>query len=338
MEQRKIMSLGRSSLVISLPKHWTQLNELKQGDVVSMAINRDRSLVIFPGVKREREPSKITLYIEPEEREVFVVRSIVACYLNGYSNIKLVSKKFFTVAQQKAIRKIVQMLYMRIMEADTKEMQIATLIDETKASVQTGINRMYKISSSMCRDAFTALKNQDAGLAKSVYSLDDEVDHFSFFILRLLRGAAVDPTLANQLGLEPIDCLDYQTLVHRIEQVADQAANIAKHIIMLGGRGKRLSELLSEKMYAAGCDVLASYDKAVNALLSNDVKCADEIIENQLKMGMLDQEIASLAFLKEKSTEVICASCSIRDSILRIAEYAADIAEITIHRSYKPST
>lgn len=337
MEQRKIMSLGRSSLVISLPKHWTQLNELKQGDVVSMAINRNRSLAIFPGVKKERETSKITLHVEPDERDIFVVRSIIACYLNGYSNIKLISKKFFTVPQQKAIRKIVQMLYMRIMEADTKEMQIATLIDESKASISTGINRMYKISSSMCRDSFTALKNQDAALAKAVYTLDDEVDHFSFFLLRLLRGVAVDPTLANQLGLDFIDCLDYQTLIHRIEQVADQAANIAKHLIMLEGRHKKVSAPLLEKMYATGRDALTSYDKAVNTLLSSDVSYSGDIIESQDRIEKLDQEIASLAFLKEKSTEVICACCSIRDSIRRIAEYAADIAEITINQSYKPS-
>jgi phosphate uptake regulator len=338
MEKRKIMSLGRSSLVISLPKHWTQLTELKPGDVVSLAINRDRSLVIFPGLKKEKEKSKITLYVEPDALDVFVVRSIVACYLNGYSNIKLVSKKFFTVAQQKAIRKISQMLYMRIMEADTKEIQISTLIDESKASIQTGINRMYKISSSMCRDALTALKNQDAAIAKSVYTLDDEVDHFSFFLLRLIRGAAVDPALATQLGLDALDCLDYQTLVHRIEQVADQAANIAKHIIMLEGRQKKVSEPLLEKMYAVGSDALATYDKAVNALLSNDVKGSDEIIQNQIRIEKLDREIASLAFLKEKSTEVICACCSMRDSILRIAEYSADIAEITINSSYRPPT
>ncbi len=337
MEQRKIMSLGRSSLVISLPKHWTELNELKQGDAVSIAINRDRSLVVFPGAKKERETSKITLYIEPDERDAFVVRSIIACYLNGYSSIKLISKKFFTVAQQKAIRNIVQMLYMRIMEADTKEIHIATLIDESKASIQTGINRMYKISSSMCRDAFAALKSQDAALAKSVYALDDEVDHFSFFLLRLLRHAAVDSALANQLTLESIDCLDYQILVHRIEQVADQAANIAKYIIMLEGRHKKVSDPLLEKMYSAGCDVLASYNKAVNALFSNDVKGSNEIIESQAQVEKLDQEIASLAFLKEKSTEIICACCSIRDSIRRIVECAADVAEITISRSYKPS-
>ena len=335
MEQRKIMSLGRSSLVISLPKYWTELNELKSGDVVSIAINRDRSLVVFPGARKEREPAKITLHVESEKDISFVIRSIIACYLNGYSIIRLVSDKFFTVPQQKAIRKIVQMLYMRIMDADTKEMHIATLIDESKASIETGITRMYKVSSSMCRDAFTALKEQDAALAKSVYMIDDEVDHFSFFLLRLVRRAAVDPALANQLAVEPIDCLDYQTLIHRIEQVSDQAASVAKHVIMMEGGGKKVSKPLLEKMYSAGCDALTLYDNAVNSLFTKDVKTANEVIENQAKIEKLNREVASLAFLSEKDTEVICACCSIRDSIQRIAEYSADIAEITIHQSFK---
>lgn len=338
MEQRKIMSLGRSSLVISLPKYWTQLNELKQGDVVSVAINRDRSLVIFPGVKKLKEIKRITLHIDQDEKGVFIVRRIIACYLNGYSNIRLVSKKFFTVSQQKAIRRIVRMLYMRIMEADSKEMNIATLIDESKAPIQAGIKRMYVISSSMCRDALTALKNQDTALAKTVYTLDDEVDHFSFFLLRLIRKAAIDPTLATQLAVGPIDCLDYQTLVHRIEQIADQAANIAKHLIMLKGRDKKISKSLLKKMYDAGCDALSSYNKAISALFSNHVADSIKIIESQARIEKLDQEIASLVFLKEKNTEVICCCCSIRDSILRIAEYAADIAEITLNRSYKPQS
>lgn len=338
MEQRKIMSLGRSSLVISLPKYWTELNELKQGDVVSIAMNRDRSLVVFPSARKEREAAKITLHVESEKDVAFIIRSIIACYLNGYSHIRLVSDKFFTVPQQKAIRRIVQMLYMRIMEADTKEMHIATLIDESKASIETGINRMYKISSSMCRDAFTALKSLDAALAKSVYMIDDEVDHFSYFLLRLVRRAIVDPALANQLAVEPLDCLDYQTLIHRVEQVSDQAANVAKHIIMMEGGKKKVSKSLLEKMYYAGCDSLALYDNAVNALFAKDVKSSNEVIENQAKIEKLDREIASLAFLREKDTEVICACCSIRDSIQRIAEYAADIAEITINQSFKASS
>jgi len=339
MEQRKIMSLGRSSLVISLPKNWTKLNELKQGDVVSLAIQRDRSLVVFPGIGRKKWSREITLHVDPNERDVMIVRSIIASYLNGYSGIRLVSKKIFPVNQQRAIRRIVRILYMRIMESDAKSMHIVTLIDESKASVISGIQRMHMIANSMCRDVLNSLKDQDMTLAKAVYSLDDDVDHFSFFILRLLRRATLDPALANQLDLEPIDCLDLQTLVHRIEQVADCATNIAKPLIMLKVKRLRISDPLIKLMLTAGNSAISSYGKAVEAFFSKDTGSSDEIIEQQRHIEKLDQEIASWAFLHEKKNPlIICATCSIRESIKRIAEYAADIAEITINRSYKPTS
>ena len=337
MEQRKIMSLGRSSLVISLPKYWVQLNELKPGDVVSLAIHRDRSLVVFPGAKKEGEVEKITLHVEESDGILQVIRSIIACYLNGYSDIRLVSNKFFRATQQKAIRDSVKKLYMRIMEADAKQIRITTLVDESKASIETGIKRMYALSSSMCRDILSALKNNDVELAKAVYTLDDEVDNFSFLLLRLVRKAATNPTLANQLNLDALDCLDFQTFIHRIEQIADQAASIAKSIILLHGKKKKLSEQIVDKLYLAGTMALELYEKAVNSLFSKDVKSSEEVIVSKANLEKLDQEIASLAFLKEKSTTVICACCSIRDSILRIAGFAADIAEIAIDRFYKPS-
>lgn len=337
MEQRKIMSLGRSSLVVSLPKHWTKLNELKQGDVVSLAIQRDRSLAVFPGTGKKKLSKEITLHIDPNERQILIIRSIIACYLNGYSGIKLVSKKIFPVSQQRAIRRIVRILYMRIMESDAKSMHIVTLIDESKASVVSGIHRMHVIANSMCRDILNSLRDQDAPLAKTVYSLDDDVDHFSFFIIRLLRRASLDATLANQLDLESIDCLDYQTLVYRIEQVADNATNIAKHIIMLNEERLRISDSLLKLLLTAGNDATNYYNKAVEAFFSNDTAGSDEIIERQKYIEKLDRKIATWAFLHEKKNPIIiCATCSIRESIKRIAEYAADIAEITINRSYKP--
>lgn len=328
------MALGRSSLVVSLPKHWVNLNELKQGDVVSLAVQRDRSLVVVPGVERKKEAKTITLNVAPDMKEVSIVRSIIACYLNGYSAIRLVSGKIFSTAQLRAIRHIVRVLYMRIMESDAKNLYIQTLIDESKASVISGIRRMHLISSSMGRDALDSLKNRDAKLARTVYTLDDDVDHFAFFLLRLLRSAALDPALANQLELEPIDCLDYQTLVHRVEHVADHAASIAKNIIMLNGRGQRISDPLLQLMITAAHTALNSYNKAVEGFFSKNVEGSDEIIEQQKYVEKLDLEIASKSFLTEKNALIICATCSTRDSIKRIAEYAADIAEITINRSY----
>ncbi len=338
MDERKIVALGRSSLVISLPKHWVKLNELKQGDVISLAVQRDRSLAVFPGIGKTEKSREITIHIDPNEKDVLIVRRLIACYLNGYSGIKLISENTFTPALLKAIRDIVRVLYMRIMDSDARSVYITTLIDESKASVTSGIHRMYMISNSMCRDALNSLGNRDAPLARAVYSLDDDVDHFSFFLLRLLRQVALDPSMANQLGLEPLDSLDYQTLVHRIEQVADHATNIAKQVIMLNGRDQRVSDTILKLMLASGNEAIDSYFRAVEGFFSEDVVGSNEIIENQKKIEKQDQNVASRAFLEEKKNPlIVCAVCSIRDSIKRIAECAADIAEITMDRSYSPS-
>ena len=335
MEQRKIISLGRSSLVISLPKHWIELNELKQGDMVSVAVQRDRSLVIFPGRGR-REDRKITLHIDSDEKPVSIARKVIACYLNGYFGIRLISKSIFTVAQQRAIRDVSRRLYMRIMESNAKHIYIQTLIDETKASVDTAVRRMHTIAISMYRDALNSLRNRDVSLAKVVYSLDNDVDHFSSFILRLIRSVILNPELTNPIGLELIDCPDYQTLLHRIEQVADRAANIAKYTIMLKGAIKEIPDAILELILRAGEEVSDAYDRAVKAFFSKDAAEANRIIEFQEKIVRLDQEIASKFFSSETRNVTLCCSvCSIRDNIRETMEHAVDIADLTIDRSYK---
>jgi len=335
MEQRKIISLGRSSLVVSLPKHWVELNKLKQGDIVSVAIQRDRSLVIFPGNIR-REPMKITLYVNSDETAASITRKVIACYLNGYFGIRLVSKKIFTVPQQRAIRDISRKLYMRIMESNAKYIYIQTLIDETKVSIDAAVRRMHAIAVSMYRDALNSLKNHDIDLARIVYSLDNDVDHFSFFILRLIRSVILKPELTNYLGLELIDCPDYQTLVHRIEQVADRAANIAKCVIMLKGAKQEIPSQVLELILKTGSEVFNAYDRAVKAFFSKDVAEANKIIGLQRAVEKLDQEAASKFFLREtRNVALSCSVCSIRDNIRETMEHIVDIADLTIDRSYR---
>jgi phosphate uptake regulator len=336
---RKIMSLGRSSLVVSLPKNWMQLNELKKGDVVSFAIQRDRSLVIYPGSEKKTVFKEITLRVGQNEDEALITRKILGCFLNGYSGITLISEKIFSIPQRKAVRNIASMLYMRIMESDSKGMYLQTLIDESKASLEQAIQRMHLISHSMCEDAFNALKTQDVALAKSVFSLDDDVDHFSFFILRLLRDAAQDPVLANELRIDPLDCMDHQTLVIMMEHAADYSADIASHLIMLEGTREKIPEDVLEIMFNTGTEAVDLYVKAVNAFFTKDVPFSVEILKRQQRIEKLDQEIASKAFTgKQKSAELVCAICSIRDNIKRIADCGANIAEIAIDRAFKATT
>jgi phosphate uptake regulator len=333
--ERRIMSLGRSSMVISLPKNWMNLNELNKGDVVSFAIQRDRSLVVYPGAEKKPAPKEITLKIGQNEDETLISQKIIGSFLNGYSGITLISEKIFSVPQRKAIRNIAGRLYMRLLESDSKGVYLQTLTDESKASLDQAIQRMHLISHSMCEDVFNSLKNNDISLAKSVFSLDDDVDQFSFFILRILRNAAQGPVLANELRIDPLDCMDYQSLVYRIEHAADYIADIARHIIMLDGTKQKIPDDLLELMVNEGMEVVDLYVKAVNAFFQRDVNFSVEIMKQIQRIDKLDQEIATKSFTDKKNPELVCAICSIREDIKRIAEYAANIAEITVNRAFK---
>jgi phosphate uptake regulator len=325
-------------MVVSLPKNWMQLNELNKGDVVSFAIQRDRSLVIYPGTERKMENKETTLRVGQSEDEALITRRIIGAYLNGYSGITLISEKIFSTPQRKAIRNIAGMLYMRTMESDAKGIYIQTLIDESKASLEQAIQRMHLLSQSMCEDTFKALKTRDLELAKAVFSLDDDVDHFMYFIMRLLRDAAQNPALASELRVDPLDCMDHQTLVYRMEQAADYATDVARHLIMLYGTEEEIPVDVCELMVNAGVIAVDLYNKSVNAFFSKDVPFSVEILKNVQKVERCDQDIAAKAFTgKQKNAQLVCAICSIRDNIKRIADCAADIAKIAINRAFKVS-
>ena len=337
--ERRVMSLGRSSSVISLPKNWMQLNELKKGDVVSFAIQRDRSLVIYPGAKKKTETKATTLRIDPNEDELLITMKIVGCYLNGYSGITLLSEKVFSVPQIKAIRKAAGMLYMRIMESSSKGVFVQTLMDETKADLKQTVQRMHLISQSMGEDAIKSLKNKDIALAKAVFSLDDDVYHFVYFLLRVLRNAAQDSVLANEFRIDPLGCMDYQTLVYMIRDVADNSAYVARNVIMLDGSQLKIPENVLELMFIAGNEAMNLYVNAVDTFFSKDVSKSVEILRQREEIATLDQEIAAKAFAeKQKNEQLVCAICSIRDDIKRIADCAASIARIAINRAFSVST
>ena len=96
MENRKVVKLGRSTLVVSLPKYWVKLAGLNSGDLISLVSQKDGSLALYSKDIRQEEQREIVLHISPDESEGILTRKIVACYLNGYSTIRLCSKKIFT--------------------------------------------------------------------------------------------------------------------------------------------------------------------------------------------------------------------------------------------------
>ncbi|MCW4050536.1 MAG: phosphate uptake regulator PhoU [Candidatus Bathyarchaeota archaeon] len=338
METRKIVALGSASLVITLPKDWLRVNSLTKGDRVYLEIQRDRSLRVVPFEPGRDVEKRIVVVVEPDQNVESITRIIIGCYLNGYNTIQLTSKKFFTPNQQDAIRDIVRTLYIWIMESQASEIVLSTLINESLMDIQSGIERMHMITNSMCKDVLAAMIDWDYELASSVLSLENDVDQFMFSLHRFIRAAASDPSLASKLDVDTLDCLDYQLLVDKIERVADHVSRIAESIIAMKGHRTDVLDRIWNVLIEAAQLSFNAYEVSVDHYLDKNIESSDTIIDGQRQVKELTMSITPLPRASERDSSTFYALFDIRDQINRISEYAADIAEISIDRAYKPAS
>jgi phosphate uptake regulator len=335
METRKIMALGKSSLVISLPKEWIESNRLNKGDFVRLGIKRDLSLIIQPALQSKDESKRIVVDIDKNASSDSIFRIVIGCYLNGYNDIVLNSCGIFSVIQQQAIRNVVKSLYLRILSSNASRATLQTLMNESMANLFDGIERMHLITLSMCNDVLKAMENWDLELARSVVALEEDVDQFMFYLMRLIRSAAIDPALANHLGIDMIDCLDYQTLVDLIERVADNVHDVAYSLVQIEEYKDSVPKPLWIKLTQTMETSIKAYENAIEVFRKRAVELCDMIIDDQYKLSQLARSITPFPNILEKEP-FFYPLFVIRDSVMRIGDYASDIAELTIDKAYKP--
>ena len=335
METRKIMALGKSSLVVSLPKEWIESNGLDKGDLLNLAVQRDLSLLIQPSLRVKDEGKKIVVELDASASSDSIFRIVIGCYLNGYNDIVMNSSSIFSVNQNQAIRNVVKSLYLRILSSNASSVTLQTLMNESMANLFDGIERMHLITISMCYDILKAMKRWDLELARSVVALEEDVDQFMFYLMRLIRSAAIDPALANHLQIDMLDCLDYQTLVDLIERVADNVYKVAFSLVQLEEYKDYIPEELWEKLTETASASISAYEKAIEVFRDRSVESCDIIIDEQYKLTQLARSITPFPNIMV-GDPFFYPLFVIRDSLIRLGDYASDIAELTIDEAYKP--
>jgi phosphate uptake regulator len=338
-DHRKIMSLGKTSTVISLPRRWLEINGLEKGSLVNLSIQSNGSLLVTSIREETATLREIRLTVGQSESGESVIRRIVACFLDGYNRLILTSN-VFSAEQQREIRNIVSVLYMMVEESEASKVVLRSLVDDSKTSILSCVERMHAITSSMCRDLLRAVEKKEPELAKSVVSIEGDVDQLAFLVFRLIRIAAMTPSSADSLGIDHLDCLDYQTLVHRVERIADDveiiAANIAE-TLSLDNPGDRV---VPKSLTSLIRGIFNSYNLAVSSFLESDLQHVNEIIEYEKQVDVvikdLYSEFAEMRRADDSGNSLFISRVIIIDSLRKITHYSADIAELTIDRAYKP--
>jgi len=332
-ELRKIQVTGGSTYIISLPKDWVDQMGLKRGSVVSMYQRDDRSLTVQPkGLVSPERVKKVIITIQQGEKPESVVRRLVSSYINGYNIMQVRStEKRIDLETRFAIKDFVRkkLVGTEILSDLPNELTLQILLSYSELSVKDALRRMSVIAASMHRDAVQTLSAENPRIAKEIVNMDDEVDRFSFYVIRLLNVAAMDAHVMKASGIgTPRQCLSYRLITKSVERMADHATNIAQNRLAL--HLVPINDEILEELNKISASAIKVFEASMESLFDEEYQEADAVMEAaEETSGMEDEVIHKI--VKLAPVEDVPQLRLIVESIMRTSEYGADIAETVLN-------
>jgi len=328
---RRIQLTGRGSYVISIPKNWVDDLQLAKGEQINM-VRQGNSLILTPlTLSKRKETTEIEFTMSSEDADS-VLRKLVSLYLVGYNIIRIRSKENRPILRLRdTIREFARNNFVgtEVITESSEEIVLQVLLSYPELSVENVLRRMITIASSMHKDAILSLGEGRKDLAQEVIKLDSEVDRFSFYVIRQLKLAVTHQDIIEDIGLKsPRDCLGFRLIVKSVERIADHAARIAENTLEMSDKvDSRLFEAMS-KMSDLVNDL---FERACAALFNRDYISAEKVLRNEVKMEASETNL--IRRILHQTSDVADASRLrlILESLRRIGEYSADIAEVVLN-------
>jgi phosphate uptake regulator len=223
---RRLQQIG-SSILISLPSQWVKLNNLKKGSIISMDVNKDNTVSIFPSGEEAQSTKEVTLHYSPTSMDS-LVNQVYGAYLLGYDMIRVKGAGSITYDDverfKKAMRKLVGL---EIVEEDRQTISSQFLLDPNTLDAEKILRRMNSLVAGMFRELLEVIRSRENIAKRSIGGRDDEVDRQYFLLVRLIRSAMMDQQLAGKLNLSNIDILDYRIAANLLESAGDYMVDLA---------------------------------------------------------------------------------------------------------------
>jgi phosphate uptake regulator len=332
-EMRKIQFTGKSSYIVSLPKEWVTDMGLKQGDQVTIVRQGTSTLQIIPSKRHTKtvETEDATFEIHPDDENAAIVRKLISLYFLGFRTINVKPKSGrLKPSQRFAVKDAVKRVLMgtEIIADSIDGITIQVLINLFELSIDGAFKRMLLIAKSMQNDALLALEEANFDLANEVINSDDEVDRFSFYIIRQLKIAIQNEHLLKDMGFENArSCLGHRVIVKNIERVGDHAVGIAKDLLEFR---KPVRKSIMDTIREMSNFSLSVLDEACLSLFKKDFTQAEIAIQKSAEITKYEKKVfESIKSLRDD--EEVYRVRRMVENIRRISEYASDIAEVVMN-------
>ena len=267
---RRLQRIG-SSILVSLPKEWIDVNKLDKSAQVEIEITQNNLSI------RTQQSKKLSKEIEisyPLPKGESIVPNITGAYLLGYDIIRIKGKSPISVVDRESVRGSMRRLVgMEIIDEDATNISVQFLLDETSINPQNILKRMSSIALGMFSDVVLSLKSGDKTNLQTIANRDAEINRQYFLLVRLIRSTIMDTRLAGIFNLENIDILDYRIAANTLEIAGDTVVELSQSLI-----DSNLSKSELKKLYDFAKDMEEIQIKSIDSFIFNNRILAIDVI------------------------------------------------------------
>ncbi|MFP4627332.1 MAG: PhoU domain-containing protein, partial [Natronomonas sp.] len=323
METRKLQLTGGSTFTVSLPKEWAQQNELEPGDAVDI-FPLGRMLLVQPD---ETANGRWNAEIDADTlEEAELTRLLQAFYTTGFDTITVRTSRDIDTTEAVVAETIRKFIGLETLETGASHVTVQSLLDSTTVSVEQTMVQLTQVALSMHADAIEAVLANDVDRCLNVIDRDDQVDRLYAMITRHFQRSLVAFKEPQRLSLDQAALYDYQTTARHLERVGDHAEKIAT----LGHQFEEPpDDRFAEPIATHGRKARETVEEATNAILGNTgIERAHRTLDDREELRTALDSLTRT--LHEEDIRESHLLATIIDSIIRTAEYGANIAETAL--------
>ncbi|MBI2662037.1 phosphate uptake regulator PhoU [Candidatus Woesearchaeota archaeon] len=269
MEYRKLISFGKNSFVVSLPKNWVRQSKLKKGDLIYIEENNQK-LILSKGDSEKGTEERQRVILIDGKSITLIEREINAAYIANCRNIILkgVELKSKIKELQRAIQNLIAL---EIMEQTSDVIYAKDFLNMDKVSIEELIRKMDVIARTMIKESSRIFAEDNY---ENINDRDRDVNRLYFLLYRAVLYNLEYPMKAfKNFNYMPVDLLKFHFIGFYIEGIADEVrrtARFARKISVSAHDKKQLEQFFDkvERYYTDTMKAIYAKDSELGLKLS----------------------------------------------------------------------
>ncbi len=287
MEYRKLISFGKSSFVISLPKAWIVKHKLVKGDLLYLEETGPNLILSKEDKIQSPKEKEIIIQVDGKSKE-WLAREVCSAYILNYRSIVLKGKTL--KGKVKDIQNIIQnLMALEVMEQTTDSIVAKDFLNMDKVSCEELIRKMDVVTRTMMQETREIFVEDNY---ENINQRDKDVNRLYFLLYRAVLYNLENPTRAmKQFGYSSIDLMRLHSLGFYIEMIADEARRIARY-----ARSIKVTAVQQKQIEKFLQDTEEYYVATMKSCYAKDMKAA---------LGLSDHKVVMDKFIEKIDADVM---------------------------------